>query len=79
MSGNMTMAYFAAFVAKPVIITAPGRYLTRSGQTIEVTKSSDWHDFGCKGQYPCGMNDRWHKSGRLYAAMDSHNDIVSRA
>jgi hypothetical protein len=76
----MSSAYFASLVLLEVIIDAPGEYLTRSGEQVTIEKASSRHDFGCIGRYAgCGTQDRWHKSGRLFAGQLSGNDIVSRA
>ncbi len=72
-------AYFAAFVNLPVVISEPGEYLTRGGERVTIEQASTRHSFGCVGGYAdCGTQDRWHKSGRLYAGTESRNDIVSR-
>jgi hypothetical protein len=70
--------YFAPLVFAETIITHPGRYLTRSGETVLIDAVSNRHDFNCTGSYSCGRRERWHRSGRLYAGMLSANDIVSR-
>lgn len=75
----MSAADFAGFVALPVVIDSPGRYLTRSGEAIEIKHASLRHDFGCRGRYTTGQTDKWHKSGRLYFSILSDNDIVAKA
>jgi hypothetical protein len=70
-------AYFAPLVLLPVVVTAPGRYLTRCGEQVLVRRASSRHDFGCAGEYACGTREAWHRSGRLYAGIVSRNDIVS--
>lgn len=71
-------SYFTAFITLPTIITEPGRYLTRSGEKVNIFQANTKHVFGCIGKYPEGIEDRWHKSGRLYAHTLSPNDIISK-
>jgi hypothetical protein len=78
----MTSAYFAPFVTLPVIIDAPGKYITRNGELVIVDTVSTKHDFGCLGYYyyydSNEIPEQWHKSGRLYFSTESNNDIVSK-
>ncbi len=69
------MSYFSPCL--PVIITAPGKYLTRCGEIVEITNTDARGQLGCAGTYPCGLKDRWNKSGRLYYSTLSSNDIIS--
>jgi hypothetical protein len=71
-------AYLAPLVTKPTIIVAPGKYITRGGEIVEITSISMGH-FRCSGTYPNGIQDGWCKSGRIYAGMESQNDIIRRA
>lgn len=71
-------AYFAPFVVLPTVIGGPGKYVTRSGENIEIAKSSNRHDFGCVGSYSNKTTERWHKSGRLFASRETANDVVAR-
>jgi hypothetical protein len=75
----MSSAYFAPLVTKPDVITSPGQYITRGGETVTVTAASWRHDFGCVGTYADGTAERWHKSGRTSASRESRNDIVKAA
>lgn len=71
--------YFGPLVTMPTIITEPGQYLTRSGELVEITKVSAFHEFACAGTYAeAARRDDWHKSGRLYATLECANDIVGR-
>lgn len=74
----MSSAYFASLVLRPVIITAPGEYITRAGERVRIEKITTqyWHNFGCVGYYADGTVDFWHKSGRIFAGRLSGNDIV---
>lgn len=74
-------AYFAPLVTLPVIITEPGDYITRDGDTVTVTHVSTAHSFHCVGRYGAGRGptECWHKSGRLYAHNETQNDIVRKA
>lgn len=69
-------AYFVPLVALPAVISGPGAYVTRSGETVFVTQASRHNDFGCTGHYASGQSDHWHRSGRLFAGCESDNDIV---
>ena len=74
----MTSADFASLVILPVVIDAPGQYRTRSGETVVIDEVSSKHAFACRGVYPSGQRDAWHKSGRLYFGQLSNNDIVEK-
>ena len=71
-------AYFAPLVTLPVIIGEPGSYRTRGGEVVTIEFISLRHDFHCRGVYPNGRTEGWHKSGRLYAGAFSDNDIVEK-
>lgn len=75
----MTSAHFARLVFLPVIVHAPGQYITRQGEIVSVLVVSTAHNFGCRGHYPDGTREGWHKSGRLYHSIESQNDIVGPA
>lgn len=72
----MTSAYFAPLVLASIVIVTPGEYVTRCGETVNVTAASTRHDHGCVGQYPNGVREAWHRSGRIFASMETQNDIV---
>ena len=74
-----TKALFCAFLTLPDVITSAGEYITRGGERVMVNAPSSRHEFGCRGTYPCGVRDSWHKSGRLYFSGVSANDIVRAA
>lgn len=74
----MTSAYFASVVNLPIIVIEPGQYVTRAGETIVITAVSMRHDFGCKGTYPNGIHESWHRSGRIFTGQECSNDIVSK-
>jgi hypothetical protein len=74
----MSKAYYASLVCLPIVITEPGEYLTRGGETVTITKTSARNDHGCAGKYETGTPENWHRSGRIYFGMESQNDIVSR-
>ncbi len=73
----MDRSYFAPLVNKPIVITGPGTYRTRSGEAVEVHISSMEHAFACRGTYASGAMDFWHRSGRIYAHVESADDIVA--
>ena len=74
----MSSAYFAPLVTRPVIITEPGTYITRCGERVTIETVSTRHDFGCRGVYSNGIVERWHKSGRIFAGVETQNDIIRR-
>lgn len=71
-------AYFAPLVLAPIIIDAPGQYVTRNGEVVHVARSSGKHDFGCAGTYSNNVREHWHKSGRLFASRETVNDVVAK-
>jgi hypothetical protein len=75
----MSSAYYAPFVTLPVVITTPGNYVTRGGETVTIDMVSTRHDHGCRGNYSTGEREGWHKSGRIYAGIETANDIVKAA
>ena len=76
----MSSSYYAPLVVLPVIITTPGEYITRGGERVTISKTSSLNDHGCVGVYAVnGISDAWHRSGRIYAGMESLNDIVREA
>lgn len=75
----MTYPFFPSLVTVPIVITGPGAYITRSGETVDVVTATMGHEFGCIGTYPSGALEAWHRSGRLYAGVESANDIVAAA
>lgn len=56
--------YSAHFLSFPIIIQGTGQYITRSGETVDITDDSDYHFK--QGQYSCGTKETWHKSGRIF-------------
>lgn len=75
----MSSAYWLPFVFFPEIIKEPGTYLTRCGERVTIEKVSTRHDYGCRGQYSTGETEGWHKSGRIFPARETKNDIVALA
>jgi hypothetical protein len=71
--------FLAPLAALPVVITGARKYITRSGEVVEVHTASGNQDLGCKGTYPTGQAEGWHRSGRLYSSKQSMNDIVQAA
>lgn len=68
--------FMAPLVPLPIVIGTAGKYLTRSGEVVEITEVSRNNDLNCKGVYSTGQPDSWHRSGRLYSVQESANDIV---
>jgi len=76
----MTSPYFVPLISLPDIITESADYLTRAGEVVVIGEISKRHEFACVGHYrDQNKSDFWHKSGRLYAGVESQNDIVGRA
>lgn len=72
--------YFAPLVTLPIVVTEPGTYRTRCGEEVIVSTVSTQHTFGCYGVYKSsGIDESWHKSGRVLASRETDNDIVARA
>lgn len=71
--------YFSA--ALPIIITEPGKYITRSGEVVEVLEISTSRRsmYSAHGVYSDGVREAWHKSGRIFPTIDTVNDIVKKA
>jgi hypothetical protein len=70
-------AYFAPLVVLPIIIDAPGRYVTRAGDIVTIEHIAAGFRFVCSGRYDrCGTHERWHRSGRVLATSETPNDIV---
>lgn len=77
----MTHAYFAPLVTLPTIITEPGQYITRCGETVTIDRTSSKHDFGNIGFYgidEATITECWHRSGRINATRETNNDVVGR-
>jgi hypothetical protein len=77
---------FASIALLPVVVDGPGRYVTRRGENVVVDSVDagpsgrpSRRQFSCRGSYPCGTAERWHRSGRLYLGTECDNDIVGRA
>jgi hypothetical protein len=76
----MGSAYFAPLVLLPTIITKPGKYRTRNGETVTIESVSSQHDYNCVGAYDRhGIREGWHKSGRIMATSKTLNDIIGEA
>lgn len=68
-----------SLVVMPTLIDAPGAYITRCGERVEVKVASPRSKFECAGFYANGVRESWHRSGRLYFGQECANDIVSKA
>lgn len=66
--------YAAFFLGLPPLITQPGRYVTRSGEVVQVDDTSNTH--WKRGAYPCGTAETWNRSGRIFSGRETPNDIV---
>ena len=74
----MASAYYAPLVLLPIIIVDPGLYVTRSDAVVSIPKVSKRNDHGCIGLYQDGIREHWHRSGRIYAGIETANDVVRR-
>lgn len=74
---NKAIPYAAFFLSFPVIITAPGQYITRSGEAVEIEAARDAH--WMVGKYACGTTETWHRSGRIFSGKQTQNDIIAKA
>ena len=79
MINNNYMFIPTAFITMPRIITGPGQYITRGGETITIDSMLDCRFYGAVGRYSCGTNEKWGISGRIFAGMTSNNDVVRPA
>ncbi len=68
--------YIWPLVCRPIVITAAGDYLTRGGEVVSIQSLSSNNDFGCIGTYSTKQRERWHRSGRIFANVETPNDIV---
>lgn len=68
-----------SLILLPDVITEPGKYRTRKGETIHIYDIVGGHaGFNCLGQFPDGIKDSWHHSGRIFGWTESLHDIVER-
>lgn len=73
-------AYYKSLILLPAIINAPGRYITRAGETVMIERIDGAGLYRCRGQYiTTGQIDAWHSSGRVFASVESELDIISKA
>jgi len=72
------MAYWIVSLCllNPKIVTGPGRYVTRGGDTVTVDRVDTWLAFG---SYENGPSERWLVCGRTLPCYESPNDIVGVA
>lgn len=71
---------YSSLYILPTIITEPGQYVTRCGETVTVDVAiSSAVRRNCTGHYSNGVAECWHRSGRLYQGQTCANDIVSKA
>lgn len=71
--------YFLPLLTLPTILTGPGCYITRRGDTVTVEVASSRNDFRCWGQYASGVAEGWHRTGRILATSETANDIIRAA
>ena len=50
----------------PIVLTEPGNYKTRGGETVSITSiSSNKFETWCFGAYSNGIKDSWYPCGRI--------------
>lgn len=67
------------FFELPEIITKPGLYRSRCGEIITVTdigRGSVFEQWGVKGTFPEGIEEKWNVNGRRYSSQETMHDIV---
>jgi len=62
----------ASHIVLPTIITGPGEYRTRCGETVTIDTVGRF----ATGRYSDGVPETWDVSGRLLPFNESKNDIV---
>lgn len=72
----MATPYIIPLITKTTIITRAGDYVTRCGETVNIVSATALQGFNCIGYYADGTLESYHKSGRLFANIESQNDIV---
>jgi len=66
-------------ISMPKVITGPGVYRTRSGETVTVESFSGHGGYVADGSYEGGPAESWYVSGRVLSHYESPNDIVGPA
>lgn len=63
----------------PVLVEAPGPYLTRGGDIVRVKAVVGPGVFTAwaRGEYEDGTPEAWRTSGRIFQNIESPNDIVA--
>lgn len=69
--------YAAFFLSFPEVITTPGQYVTRSGETVTIENADNAH--WKRGHYADGTPERWNRSGRIFSGQETQNDIIRPA
>lgn len=70
--------YVAHFLSFPVVIDKDGKYITRSGEIVTIEKCSENFHWK-KGRYSNGIEETWHRSGRIFSGRETSNDIIGLA
>lgn len=72
----MTAVTLCQYHAHPKLVTRPGRYTTRKGETVTVERFGGRGGNWAYGHYADGTAEAWFVSGRLLPTYESVNDIV---
>lgn len=62
----------------PVIITEPGKYLTRKGEVVDILTTTRRSVYKCGGNFSCGTYDYWMDNGRRWPSRENDHDVVGR-
>jgi hypothetical protein len=73
---NTAQLYCQHAISLPRIVTGPGLYRTRSGETVTVDRFNGYNGFMAEGSYENGPAESWFISGRVLSHYLSKNDII---
>lgn len=76
MTKSFAVLYCHHAITLPRVVTGPGRYCTRSGETVEVVRLEGHNGSFAVGAYSNGVPESWYPSGRVLPHYLSSNDIV---
>ncbi len=76
---STAILYCQHAISLPKVVTGPGVYRTRSGETVTVDGFSGHAGYIADGSYAGGPAESWYVSGRVLSHSLSKNDIVEKA
>jgi len=75
---KMPMSYYSPLL--PVIVDEPGNYMTRAGEVVHIYQTGKSATYALNfGNYPNGVDESWHQSGRIFCGRECNNDIIGKA